>query len=246
MTREDDSAPETADIETSSDDYARRFAGPAGAWMLDVQRRIVEGWLAETPGAEVLDVGGGHGQLAIPLARAGHRVTVLGSDPSCRRRIAREADAGALRFVTGNVVAMPFPDRSFDVAISIRLLPHCARWPALVGELCRVARRSVIVDYPARFSVNLLADSLFGLKKRIEKNTRPFALFRHAQVAAEFERHGFAVHRRKAEFFVPMVVHRMLRCPRLSAFKEACCRGLGLTALAGSPVLLEARRKETA
>ena len=35
----------------------------------------------------MLDVGGGHGQLAIPLCRAGYRVTVLGSDASCRRRL---------------------------------------------------------------------------------------------------------------------------------------------------------------
>jgi hypothetical protein len=28
--------PETADIETSSDDYARRFAGKIGAWFLHV------------------------------------------------------------------------------------------------------------------------------------------------------------------------------------------------------------------
>ena len=34
--------PETADVETSSDDYARRFAGPVGEWFLERQ--------ATTPG----------------------------------------------------------------------------------------------------------------------------------------------------------------------------------------------------
>ena len=234
---------ETADIETSSADYAARFAGPAGEWMLSVQSRIVTGWMAATPGASVLDVGGGHGQLATPLADAGHSVTVLGSDEACADGIAAEIGAGRIRFAAGDLLALPFPDRSFDTVVSIRLLPHCARWPALVAELCRVARRSAIVDYPALYSVNLLSGALFGAKKRIEKNTRPFTLFRHAGVAAEFVRHGFRIHRRRAEFFLPMVLHRVLRRPGLSAALEGLCRGLGLTALAGSPVLVEARRE---
>ena len=32
-------ARETADVETASEDYARRFAGPIGAWFLDEQTR---------------------------------------------------------------------------------------------------------------------------------------------------------------------------------------------------------------
>ena len=52
------------DVETASDDYAARFAGPVGAWMLQVQERAVLELIAPWPGASVLDVGGGHAQLA--------------------------------------------------------------------------------------------------------------------------------------------------------------------------------------
>ena len=72
--------PETADIHTSSDEYATRFSGAAGTWMLDVQEQITRRLLRGFEGSSVLDVGGGHGQLAIPLCRDGWRVTVLGSD----------------------------------------------------------------------------------------------------------------------------------------------------------------------
>lgn len=234
---------ETADIETSSPEYARRFTGPVGAWMLDVQWRIVAGWLAAWPGAAVLDVGGGHGQLARPMADLGCRVTVLGSAEACRARLEPALGEGRLDFRVGSVVALPFPDRAFDVAVSIRLLPHCRAWPVLVRELCRVARRAVIVDYPAWRSVNVLSGCLFGLKRRIERNTRPFALFTHGAITREFERNGLGVRARRCEFFWPMVLHRLLRRPGWSAGLETLARRLGATAWAGSPALVRAEPK---
>jgi SAM-dependent methyltransferase len=231
---------ETADIETSSDGYAARFAGPVGAWMLDVQERAVRELLGTTAGATVLDVGGGHAQLAAPLARAGWPVTVLGSDPSCARRLEPLIAAGAVRFVAGDILALPFPDRSFDFVVSVRLLPHCDRWPALVAELCRVARRAVIVDYPTSESLNRVAPALFGAKKRLEGNTRTFTLFTHREVEDAFTAAGFAPSGRIAQFFLPMVLHRALRCRPCSAALETLARAAGLTRRWGSPVVLKA------
>ena len=135
--------PETADIETSSDDYATRFAGATGAWMLEVQERIATALLEKHPARTVLDVGGGHGQLAVPLCRAGYAVTVLGSAERCRRRVAAVVDDGACTFTVGNVIDLPFADRSFDAVLCFRLLTHCTQWPRLVAELCRVTRGPV-------------------------------------------------------------------------------------------------------
>ena len=230
--------PETADIHTSSDEYATRFAGPAGEWMLAVQERITLGMLRGFSGADVLDVGGGHGQLALPLVRDGWKVTVLGSDESCRHRIQTAVASGACRFRTGNVIALPFPDKSFDLVLCFRLLTHCERWPELVHELCRVARRGVIVDYPTSQSLNAIAPALFGAKKKFEKNTRTWALFRHRQVLDEFARNGYAPAELKKQFCLPMVLHRILKCRGLSAALEAVCRVLGFTRLWGSPVIV--------
>ena len=58
--------PETADVETSSEDYARRFSGRVGEYFLEVQARAALDLLVPWPGARVLDVGGGHGTLGIP------------------------------------------------------------------------------------------------------------------------------------------------------------------------------------
>ena len=229
---------ETADIESSSDEYAGRFAGPAGRWMLSVQERLTLSLLKKFGlHLNILDVGGGHGQLALPLCREGHRVTVLGSAAVCARRLRPALDGGGCRFLVGDVIELPFPDRSFDLAISFRLLTHCRRWADLAGELCRVARFGVIVDYPTSQSVNRLAPALFAAKKKVEVNTRHWRLFTHGEVDRAFRERGFGSIRRRKQFFFPMVVHRMLKCRPLSAGLEAGARAAGLTRLAGSPVI---------
>ena len=237
--------PETADIETASEEYAARFSGPTGEWMLAVQEDIALGMVENAAPREILDVGGGHGQLAIPLCRRGCAVTVLGSAESCRRRLAPVLDSAKCRFVTGNVIALPFPDRSFDVVLCFRLLTHCARWPALVQELCRVARSTVIVDYPSSQSLNCISPALFGAKKKLEGNTRRWTLFRHAQVADEFAKHGYGAVARRGQFFFPMVLHRALRCRPLSACLESAARALGLTRRWGTPVIVRMDRRRT-
>jgi SAM-dependent methyltransferase len=234
---------EDADVATSSEDYAHRFAGPVGRWFLDVQARTTLDLLAIWPGATVVDVGGGHGQTAGPLVEAGYPLTVVGSDPACRGRLSGLLDAGRLRFEVADLLRLPFPDRGFDVALSYRLLPHVARWPELVGELCRVARRGVVVDYPTRRSVNLVADAFFGVKKGVEGNTRPFAVFADHEIEEAFAAHGFVPTARRPQFFLPMALHRALGQAALSRGLEGIAGVLGFRRLLGSPVILRLERK---
>jgi 2-polyprenyl-3-methyl-5-hydroxy-6-metoxy-1,4-benzoquinol methylase len=232
--------PETADIETSNDDYAGRFAGPSGQWLLDVQERIALDLLKKQtpPCRTVLDVGGGHGQLALPLVRDGYDVTVLGSAPSCEHRIASVTQPGKCKFIVGNVIALPFPDKSFDAVFCFRLITHCERWPILIKELCRVAKYCVIADYPTSQSVNAVAPALFNAKKKFETNTRTWTLFKHRQVREEFTRNGYRLADHRGQFFFPMVIHRMLKCRPVSAAMEGVTRVLGLNNLLGSPVIV--------
>ena len=86
---------EDADVSSSSDDYARRFAGAVGQWFLDIQTGITLDLLRELPpAASVLDVGGGHAQVAPPLIAAGYDVTVIGSDSQCSARLWSWIDRG--------------------------------------------------------------------------------------------------------------------------------------------------------
>ena len=238
---------EDADVETSSEGYARRFSGAVGAYFLAVQAEatldLLQGLTPPRP-LRIVDVGGGHAQLAGPLADAGHEVTVVGSTDACRARLQPLLDAGRARFSAGDLLRLPFDARSFDVALAFRLLPHVERWRELVAELCRVAGRAVVVDYPSRHSVNAMATALFAAKKRVEGDTRPFAVFADGEVDAAFAANGFVVLQRRRQFTVPMALHRAFGAAALSRGVERVARAAGLTARFGSPVVAGAFRAD--
>ena len=233
---------ETPDLETSTDSYALRFAGPTGQWFLEVQARTTLEMLSRHPGASLLDVGGGHGQIAGPLASKGYSVTVLGSELICRSRIGHLIDTGTCRFTASDLQRLPFPDRSFDVVASYRTLAHLRTWNKLLTEMARVARAAIILDFPASRSLNSLTPQFFGLKKRIEGNTRPYSVIRETDLVAAAAELGFQLADRFPEFLLPMVAHRALDRQNLSKSTEHILRQLGLTAWFGSPVIVKFTR----
>ncbi|HQZ18832.1 MAG TPA: class I SAM-dependent methyltransferase [Vicinamibacteria bacterium] len=233
------SAPlEDADVETASAGYARRFDSPVGGWMLATQAGITADLLRDLPGASVLDVGGGHGQIAPVLADRGHRVSVLASSPAAVATTLRPTiDSGRVNLLTGDLRNPPVDAKSMDAVVSYRLLAHARDLRGLVAGLCRPARVAVIVDYATTRSFNAAADLLFSAKKRVERNTRPFLVMSDAEVSTLFRQNGFHLRERRPQFFWPMALHRALKSPGLSRGLEAAARALGLKALFGSPVI---------
>jgi SAM-dependent methyltransferase len=235
--------PEFADIETASEDYARRFSGKVGEYFLEIQTRILLELLSPWPQASVLDVGGGHGQTAVPLVHKGYTVTVAGSGSLDSMRLASLLPREAFRFETCDLLHLPFEDRSFDIVLSFRLLPHIEEWPELITEMCRVADKAVIVDYPDIRSFNYFSESLFKAKKAVEGNTRPFRCFSRSEILEPFTQNCFASPLFQPEFFIPMAIHRALKNRELSGAVEALCRTLGLTSFWGSPIILRVLRQ---
>ncbi len=236
---------ETADVDSSSEEYARRFAGAVGRWFLKVQTRITLDSLAGLPqGASVLDVGGGHAQVAPPLVEAGYQVTVAGSDPSCGNLLEPWTSTGQCRFDVVDLQDLPYEDAEFDAVICYRLLAHSVNWTRLVGELCRVSAHRVIADYPSKRSVNIISRRLFDMKRSIEGvTTRRFSLYGRHEMAEAFADAGFRVATEQPQFFMPMVLYRLARSSRLAQLAEWPARQVGLTRLLGSPVILRADRQ---
>ncbi len=245
MTLAASQAREDADVESSSERYARRFDGPVGRWFLEVQTRITLECLDGLPaGAAVLDVGGGHAQVAPGLVEAGYRVTVVGSHASCGDRLLPLTTAGRCRFDVGDLLALPYGHQAFEAVVCYRLLAHSVDWRRLVGEMCRVARHRVIVDYPARRSVNVASEALFRIKNSIERGTtRPFALYGRGEIARAFEGAGFAVTAVRPQFFLPMALYRLAGSAGLARSAEGLARSFALTNFFGSPVIARADRR---
>ena len=142
---------------SSTDDYAKRFAGKAGSYLLGVQTRGLLKLIEPMgPRLRILDVGGGHAQSAVPLAKAGHRVTILSSRPEYEARARRECDGLGVEFMTGSIESPPVEPGAYDVVVALRMVMHMPDWKAFIAGVTRVAGRAVIVDYPSWRSTNWL------------------------------------------------------------------------------------------
>lgn len=227
---------EFPDLVTASDDYQSRFDGAVGKWLLQCQDRCTRE-LLRGRSLNILEVGGGHGQNVEVITAAGHQLTVLGSDQRTEKRIADAVASRRVAFTTGNFLSLPFENRSFDAVISYRTLCHMHSLDRFMDELARVADRYIIVDFPVRLSCNALYGLTFWAKRRVERNTREFRIFSEQALCGEFRERGFAVDRTCKQFFLPMVVHRMLGRRGLSETVERIARGCALTRIFGSPVV---------
>lgn len=103
--------------------------------------------LGITPGARLLDVGCGAGQLALIAARAGAKVT--GCDiatnwlEDARQRAA--AEGLSADFKEGDAEALPFADGQFDAVVSLIGAMFAPRPELVAAELTRVCRRGGMI-----------------------------------------------------------------------------------------------------
>jgi SAM-dependent methyltransferase len=94
------------------------------------------------PGTRALDVACGTGNLAIPAARAGAKVTGVDIAPNLleQGRARAKAEGLAVQFDEGDAEAMPYPDASFDVVMTMFGAMFAPRPDKTAAELLRVCR----------------------------------------------------------------------------------------------------------
>ena len=233
-----------ADAATAEEFDDRRFGGPIGELIASTQARVLINMVGRIKDRTILDVGTGTGRAALLFARGGALVT--GVDASDQMlavaRLRAAAENARIGFHAMDAHALEFEDRAFDVAVSLRVLMHSPRWPTCVAELCRVAERLVILDYPAACSVALVQSAWRRVGHRLGARTEPYQVFTDEAIAAALDRSGFRVRSVHRQFVLPIGLHKAIGSRRFTTSTEAFLDRAGLLKLFGSPVTLVAER----
>src|SRR5438270_2060518 len=137
------------DAVSISFDRAADFYDETRGYPADVQERIGKA-LLDPPGAtresRILEMGVGTGRIALPIIRAGYRYTGVDISPRMldRLRAALPTIAGAEQRVTlveGDITALPFADRSFDVVLTVHVYHLVSDRARAIAEGVRVLAR---------------------------------------------------------------------------------------------------------
>ena len=222
----------------------RRFGGPIGAMVAADQARVLLGAVQPAAGRRILDVGTGTGRAALLLAREGAHVTGIDASDAMLAVARRRAEGEGLliRFERGDAHRLEFPDHAFDTVVSLRVLMHAPDWRKCLAELCRVAARCVVVDFPSAASGAALEAIARRIAFAMGAATEPYRVIRMGEVRRLLRRAGFELRSAHRQFVLPIAVHRAIGSPRLSRASRALSRRLGLLRLFGSPVTIVAER----
>jgi SAM-dependent methyltransferase len=139
------------------EEYDAWYRTPRGAWIGEVEYRLLLDALAPLPGETLIDVGCGTGYFTRRFAADGFAVTGVDLDQESLDFARTHAAAGE-RYLPADARRLPFPDRAFDLCVSVTALCFVREASQALAEMLRVTRR--------RFAIGLLnRRSLLYLQK---------------------------------------------------------------------------------
>jgi len=102
----------------------------------------------------LLDVGSGRGAFLWPLLDAFPGLPVTAIDLLDHRvadiQAVRDGGVATLSALRGDATALSFADGAFDVATMLEVLEHIPDTQRALAEVCRVARRCVVLSVPSK------------------------------------------------------------------------------------------------
>ena len=142
---------EAAAGSSTQEDFASKYtrAGPVASWLIDRFFDGVADLMDRIRPDSVLEVGCGEGFSTERLARilgASVRFEAGDVDPRLAQR-ARARNPG-VPIACESAYGLDRPDDAFDLVVCLEVLEHLERPDEALAELCRVARRAVLVSVP--------------------------------------------------------------------------------------------------
>jgi ubiquinone/menaquinone biosynthesis C-methylase UbiE len=233
-----------ADAETARSFDERRFGGPIGDLLASSQATVLANMVGRIHGRPILDVGTGTGRAALLLARGGAKVTAIDASEQMLA-VARERAAVEglnVTFAVGDAHGLEFRNRAFDVAVCLRVLMHSPRWRVALSELCRVAGRLVVFDYPSTRSLAVFQSLGRRVAHRFGAPTEPYRVFSDKEIADALDQLGFRVRSVHRQFVLPIAFHKAIGSRRFTIKVESVLDRAGLLKMFGSPVTVVAER----
>jgi len=125
-----------------------RLAEPRGLWLTEYDVDLFERLLpAAAPGARALEVGAGTGRFTLPTLAKGYEVVASDINQAqldqLKERLNETGQAAACTVETQSIFEIDYPDASFDLVVSIHVVPRLLTWEdqrAALRELCRVLK----------------------------------------------------------------------------------------------------------
>lgn len=146
----------------SPEDYDNWYRSPRGEWIGKTEHALLDSFLQPHRGETILDVGCGTGYFTRAFA-AGPAARVVGVDSNASMlRYARDHGGERQSFLVADARRLPFPDRAFDLVISVTALCFIEDERGALAEMLRVARRRVALGLLNRRSLLFLEAGRHG------------------------------------------------------------------------------------
>jgi ubiquinone/menaquinone biosynthesis C-methylase UbiE len=166
--------------------YERWFTTPIGSLVKRVEWELVLDFLRPGPGDFILDAGCGTGVFTEDMLSCGARVVGLDLSLSMLRKAGQKARKSQLRILSADILRLPFPESSFDKAVSITALEFIPDGRRAVKELFRVTRKGGTVVAATLNSLSPWAE------RRREEGQKGHSLFSQAFFRSPGEMAAFA------------------------------------------------------
>lgn len=131
--------------------YDAWYQTARGSWIGQQEFSILLKLFRPKAGQSLLDVGCGTGYFSQRFQQSGLEVT--GLDPDSTMIEFAKKKEGQVKYIEGDVLALPFTDNSFDYCSAITSLCFVAEPEKAISEMLRVSRHGVILGLLNRHSV---------------------------------------------------------------------------------------------